>query len=132
MRKTKILRDSNVRVSRASIEALAVDGGDLVYLDPPYNEGKRGIYNTDENDVAYRAAYWAKESAEKYGDQLRVVYSGYTGGAGELLTDSGWERVFWKGRPGYTGIGSSGNKNRERECLWLSPSCVMLNEEEEK
>ena len=36
VRKTKILRDSNVRVSRASIEALAVDGGDLVYLDPPY------------------------------------------------------------------------------------------------
>lgn len=100
-----------------------------VILDPPYTPEERckRLYEVEDAKdlpeemlVARRAARWARE----HGDDplLRIVLCGFEG---EHEMPTTWRCIPWKGHGGY-GLQAQGRgrANRERERLWLSPSCL--------
>jgi site-specific DNA-adenine methylase len=93
-----------------------------VFLDPPYDTAKRaqGLYAHDASEPAERARAWCREhGAERW---LRIVLAGLEGEHNELEA-LGWRKLAWKGHGGMARRGD--NANRDRERLWLSPSCAV-------
>lgn len=88
-----------------------------VFLDPPYAEGEQqyAAGGTGTN-LSAEVREWAIETG-KHKD-MRIVLAGLDG---EHDMPSSWRCVPWKARKGYA---STGNANRHRERLWLSPGCI--------
>lgn len=89
-----------------------------VFLDPPYSEGAQQ-YAAGGTGTGLSAA--VREWAIANGDRsaLRIVLCGYEG---EHAMPAGWRTVSWKAKGGYGN--ASGNLNRLREVLHLSPHCL--------
>lgn len=89
-----------------------------VFLDPPYSEGAQQ-YAAGGTGTGLSAA--VREWAIANGDRpaLRIVLCGYEG---EHAMPSTWRTVSWKAKGGYGN--ASGNLNRLREVLHLSPHCL--------
>ena len=89
-----------------------------VFLDPPYAEGEQQ-YAVGGTGTGLSAA--VREWAIANGDRrdLRIVLAGYEG---EHAMPASWRCVEWTAKGGYGN--ASGNANRLRERLWLSPHCL--------
>ena len=89
-----------------------------VFLDPPYAEGAQQ-YAAGGTGTGLSAA--VREWAIANGDRrdLRIVLAGYEG---EHAMPASWRCVEWTAMGGYGN--ASGNANRHRERLWLSPHCL--------
>ena len=86
-----------------------------VFLDPPYGVGRNVAYEDGAGDVARDVWRWAIEHGDD--PRLRIVVAGYDDGRD--LPD-GWSVIERTEKGGY----GSGNGNRHRERLWLSPHCL--------
>jgi DNA adenine methylase len=95
-----------------------------VFLDPPYGhaQGRVTALYTEDHDVTAAVLAWCQEWGAH--PLLRIALCGYTGEY-EVLATHGWRCHRWQAYGGYANIRKTGeNRNRERECLWLSPHCV--------
>lgn len=101
-------------------------GGNIgAFLDPPYmSKRTAGMYDgvcDDGASVVPRVTEWCLEHPS--------VHTVVCGLAGEYpaLEDAGWRVVPWRTRGGCDKIGKAENRlgpdNRDKERLWLSPSC---------
>ena len=102
--------DFEVVVSKARYH-LGVVG---ILLDPPYPRHLRDFnYNTDGEDIWYRAARWAVANGDN--PRLRIAVCGYNDADSDALFPSEWRRFVWR----RVGVG----RNKDRECIWFSPHC---------
>jgi hypothetical protein len=91
-----------------------------VLLDPPYSADARRdpeIYSVDDLEVAHRVREWAVANGDN--PKLRIALCGYEG---EHEMPPTWRCIPWKAHGGYGN--ASGNVNRTRERIWLSPNCL--------
>lgn len=95
-----------------------------VFLDPPYAHDRRStkLYAHDAADVSARAREWALAHGDDA--RLRIVLAGLEG---EHEMPASWRKVEWTGPAGLGRV--SGNRHIER--LWLSPSCLRVDEGEQ-
>ena len=89
-----------------------------VLLDPPYDAGDShdDVYGDLSRGVSAKVREWAIDAGKR--KDMRIVLAGLEG---EHDMPSTWRCVPWKARKGYA---STGNTNRHRERLWLSPGCI--------
>ena len=89
-----------------------------VLLDPPYAEGEQQYAaGGTGTTVSADARAWAVEHGDD--PRLRIVLCGYEG---EHDMPTSWRCQSWAAKGGYGN--ASGNANRLREVLWLSPHCL--------
>lgn len=97
------------------------DGGIAVFLDPPYLTGGH-VYAESKVGISDSVREWClTEAAASY----RMILCGYESEHDELLRH-GWSKV-----DGKAGGGSGYSKDRfngRRERLWLSPSCIGMEQ----
>lgn len=86
-----------------------------VFLDPPYQDGK--IEYADGKGISRVVRDWAIEHGDN--PKIRIVLCGYEG---EHKMPESWRVISRVEKGGYGN--QSGNKNRTRERLWLSPHCL--------
>lgn len=91
-----------------------------IFLDPPYAEGEQQ-YAVGGTGSSLSAEVRAWVIANGENPNLRIVLSGYDG---EHPMPDSWAVIPWKASGGYANAGSSGNLNRFRERIWISPYCV--------
>lgn len=97
---------------------LSANGGTIgVFLDPPYDDGESWQYAGGVG-CAPAVAVWAREHGQD--PRFRIVLAGHFGDH-DL---PGWKVHRWSRQGGYGSQAEGGNKDRHRECLWLSPHCV--------
>lgn len=99
-----------------------------IFLDPPYDHDVRDdrLYAVDTPGLAKEAREWAIENGED--PSMRIVLAGYVDEHDDEIPSS-WSRVFWTAnRVHATGKNQVGRNevNRERECLWMSPACLVV------
>ena len=90
-----------------------------VFLDPPYDGGDTRVYGSQDSASIFQDALeWALANASP---TVRVVLAGYD----SRTMPDGWRELAWKGHGGHgRRKENKGNTNKERERLWLSPSCL--------
>lgn len=96
-----------------------------VFLDPPYTEADNveslgSMYaGHDGRNVAAEARAWALA----HGDDpaYRIVLKGYAE-EHDAMMPANWTRHRWSSSGGYA---RADKGNRHRECLWLSPHCLV-------
>lgn len=102
-----------------------------IFLDPPYSVSasrKENIYREDDLKVAHEAARWAIENGENA--KMRIVFAGYEG---EHDFPENWDILNWKAPGGYGSQGEGrGRENSGRECLWISPNCLDIRNDDER
>jgi site-specific DNA-adenine methylase len=106
--------------------ATTINGLTGVFLDPPYSleSGRdRRIYGAEDLSVAHDVRAWCLANERK--DRLRIALCGYEG---EHDMPRTWSCIPWQTQGGYAHAGpnraGNGLKNRGRERIWFSPSCV--------
>ena len=103
--------DFEVVVGKANRHDLGVVG---ILLDPPYPRHLRDIdYETDSEDIWYRAAHWAVANGDN--PKYRIAVCGYNDAESDALFPPSWSRFFWR----RFGLG----RNKDKECVWFSPHC---------
>jgi DNA adenine methylase len=94
-----------------------------VFLDPPYLEEKRdgGLYY-HEGSMNDQIVHWCMMNQET----VRIVLAGYEG----EYDLPGWKVVPWKAKRAFASSKTDSRNvtNRHLERLWLSPSCLNLDE----
>ena len=97
-----------------------------LFIDPPYADTagrESNLYTVDSLQVAHDA----KKFAVAHGDDpsYRIVFAGYDG---EHEFPPSWRVHRWKTKGGMANTSvdknSNSNKNRHRECLFISPHCL--------
>lgn len=97
---------------------LSATGGTIgVFLDPPYDNGESWQYAGGVG-CAPAVAEWGREHG--HDPRFRIVLAGHFGDH-DL---PGWKIHRWSRQGGYGCQAEGGNKDRHRECLWISPHCV--------
>jgi hypothetical protein len=97
-----------------------------VVLDPPYGTAANRttkLYAVDSLDIADDVRRWAIDNGDN--PLLRIVLCGYEG---EHEMPSAWRKIEWKAPGGY-GNQDGKNENASRERLWLSPHCLLTDDE---
>ncbi len=92
-----------------------------MFLDPPYIDGCKAVYEEHTNDV--REA--VREYAIAHGDEMRIALCGYEG---EHHMPPDWDCYAWKAQGGY-GLQANGRgrANAHRERIWFSPACLKVD-----
>lgn len=90
-----------------------------VFLDPPYQDGV--IEYAAGKGISSKVRDWAIEHGDN--PKLRIVLCGYDG---EHKMPQSWRVISRVENGGYGN--QSGNTNRKRERLWLSPSCLSATD----
>jgi site-specific DNA-adenine methylase len=105
-----------------------------VFLDPPYLGDVRtaDLYAVDDHHIAHEVREWCLANGDN--KRLRIVLAGYTDEHDHLMPAS-WRRVYWSSSAAYQttnaaekaaqGEASGNLANRHKECLWLSPHCLV-------
>lgn len=94
-----------------------------VCLDPPYSMTERDdCYGVDTPGLSGAARDWCVEYG--HDPRYRIALCGYEGEGHEVLEQSGWRRVSWTPRRGWSKASARGGANRQRERIWFSPACV--------
>jgi hypothetical protein len=96
-----------------------------IFFDPPYAEATgrdMRLYAAEDGQVAHAVRAWCVENG--HNPQLRIVLCGLDGEHDELL-NFGWTVEAWKASGGYGNTNGEGNRNAERERLWVSPHCIQ-------
>ena len=99
-----------------------------IFLDPPYSmEANRdmGLYACESGDVAHDVRAWCQANGNN--PKLRIILCGY-----DTEHDlPGWTIKPWKTQGGYANQGDKQGKiNAGRECLWLSPHCRTIPDQQ--
>lgn len=91
-----------------------------VLLDPPYKwEGRsKKLYAYDSDSVADEAFQWAVANWEN--PKLRIAFCCLDG---DFTFPKGWTDYAWQSLGGKKGVGGS-QRNKDRERIWFSPTCV--------
>ncbi len=104
-----------------------------VFLDPPYLGDVRtaDLYRVDDHTISHDVREWCLTNGDN--PRLRIVLAGYTTEHDDLIPDT-WQRHYWSASAAYQTTSSSvsdgGNQeNRHSECLWMSPHCVIVDEQ---
>ena len=85
-----------------------------ILLDPPYPRHLRDFdYNTNSEDVWYRAARWAVANGDNA--KYRIAVCGYSDAESDALFPPSWRRFIWR----RAGLG----QYKDKECIWFSPHC---------
>ena len=100
-------------------------GDCAVFLDPPYapEQGRRGVYTSDDLTVAKDVLKWCKDNGDNR--LYKIALCGYDGEHNDL-EDMGWTVHAWKANGGYANRGDGktrGKENRFKERIWFSPFC---------
>jgi DNA adenine methylase len=97
-----------------------------VFLDPPYTSKANrttDLYAEDDLQVGERAFEWAIEHGED--PNFRIVFCGYEN---EYKFPESWGCIPWKANGGMANQGNrQGRKNKNRERMWFSPYCILLD-----
>ena len=96
------------------------DGTHAIFLDPPYATSGDLYAETNSgkgHDVAHDVNLWCRTADPK----LRIVLCGYDNEHANLES-LGWRVMSWKSGGGY------GDKETDRERLWLSPACIQAEQ----
>ena len=91
-----------------------------VFLDPPYQDGV--IEYAAGKGISSEVREWAIEHGDN--PRLRIVLCGYEG---EHEMPESWRVISRVEKGGYGN--QSGNTNRKRERLWLSPHCLPVGDQ---
>ena len=101
----------------------------FVFIDPPYLRGKKYTYYTEEkiND-------WIQDWAIAHGNdpEIKIIVAGYTTDYWRAWPD-GWKSIFWDAGKSFATTAADTEKaykNLGQECLWVSPSCQIVEKEE--
>lgn len=93
-----------------------------IFLDPPYTNEMRydTLYCEDDGSITRDVEKWCIESQTN--KNYKIVLAGYSG----EYNLPGWKIIEWKSGRAYASSGSSNRniENRDRERLWVSPSCL--------
>ncbi|MFA5187173.1 MAG: DNA adenine methylase [Patescibacteria group bacterium] len=94
-----------------------------IFFDPPYSSEKRdkSLYAEESMTVATDVAAWCLERGNRC--SYRIVLAGYDDGH-SCLRDAGWLGHRWSAGGGY-GNRRKENTNRHREMLFVSPHCIV-------
>lgn len=96
-----------------------------IFLDPPYDQAVRsgGLYRHDAAGVATQVRQWCVENGDN--PRYRIVLAGYENEDNDELLERGWSEFTWTaGRAYGQAHGETDNSaNRQRERLFMSPSC---------
>lgn len=92
-----------------------------VLLDPPYYEGNMR-YAEGDTSISASVREWALEHGDD--PRLRIVLCGYEG---EHKMPESWRVISRIENGGYGN--QSGNVNKKRERLWLSPHCLPVGDQ---
>jgi len=105
-----------------------------VFLDPPYLGDVRtaDLYAVDDHHIAHEVREWCLVNGDN--KRLRIVLAGYTDEHDHLMPST-WRRVYWSSSAAYQttnaaekaarGDATGNLANRHKECLWLSPHCLL-------
>ncbi len=101
-----------------------------IFFDPPYGCEDRdtNVYHHDSTDVAHAVLDWCLQQGEN--PRYRIVLAGYD--EHQDLLAHGWTARPWKAQGGYSNISNAdtqGDVNRHRECLYLSPGCLGVQDD---
>ncbi len=92
-----------------------------MFLDPPYIDGCKAVYEEHTNDV--REA--VREYAIQHGQEMRIALCGYEG---EHDMPPDWDCYGWKARGGYgSQADGQGKANAHRERIYFSPACLHVD-----
>jgi len=104
-------------------DVMAYAGMTGVLFDPPYSEEAdrdNHIYREEDLAVAHRVREWCLANADN--KNIRIALCGYEE---EHKMPDDWEVLVWRaGGGGATKADTPAKRNRLRERIWFSPSCL--------
>jgi len=98
-------------------------GNTGVFLDPPYSVGA-DLYSVNGGQLQSEVGAWCRERGDD--PRLRIVLCGYDG----EYDLPGWRVVPWEAGSSY-GKSAGNDANSKRERLWISPHCVVREEDQQ-
>ena len=104
----------------------SADGLQAVFLDPPYGEGRLGLYGPEVCGVA--ADVWAWAVKHGGNERYRIAVAGFSDGR---VVPDGWTVHKWKAGRGFANRAASRgvNENAGRETVWFSPHCLQPSQQ---